>query len=129
MYDVINIVPKVVIFTYMSSESTLTFLIKGEPFKVANIALVFLVRFHKVLLLSKLSECVNNNTKKYVVQNNLDNQEETNIEYQFYSISLIILILYLVTSFTYTTTSNESCPNYSNKTFRHSLAPVLTNLV
>lgn len=42
---------------------------------------ILLVCLHEVFSFSQLSKGINNNTKQNVVQNNLEEQEKTNIKY------------------------------------------------
>jgi hypothetical protein len=71
VHDVVDIVPEVVIFADMSREATLRLLVKCKSLKVANVALIVLIGVHEVLLLSKLSKSINDNTEQNVVEDNL----------------------------------------------------------
>jgi hypothetical protein len=79
MYDVVDVVPQVVILCDVTSETALSTFIESEAIEAADETDVSHIFIAELLLVTKLCEGINDDTKQNVHDDDLDNNEETNV--------------------------------------------------
>lgn len=128
--DIVDVEPKAVVLSDMANETALAFLVKNKAVVVADKAHVALVELHHIPLVSKLRKGVDNYTKKDVVQNNLDQQEERHVHKELDDELLgRFLIIHLVCVVTRTSTEQQTPVDHCHVALNHAFAFVLAESV
>lgn len=112
----------------VSSKTALDGALEDQVLQVANVASVVRIEIILTLLISQLSERVHHNSEDNVQANNVDNDLESCVVYQFEQVLLSLVVeMYRFGNISDTTTITKSFIELSDEALEHGEAVVLSD--